>query len=216
MDLEKYNEKRDFSKTKEPKGEVEKSKGALRFVVQKHAASHLHYDFRLEIDGVLASWAVPKGPSADPADRRLAVHVENHPMDYINFEGSIPEGEYGGGTVMVWDTGTYHAENNEDSANDDVLMQKQIADGSIKIVLEGKKLKGAWHLVKMKGDDKNWLLMKSKSDSLSKQKDFTAKSVLTERTMDQISKSDKEWISGGEHIKDSSKKEEAEILQKKK
>ncbi len=216
MDLEKYNEKRDFTKTKEPKGESKKSDGALRFVVQKHAASHLHYDFRLEIDGVLASWAVPKGPSADPSDRRLAVHVENHPMDYINFEGTIPEGEYGGGTVMVWDTGTYHAENNDDATKDDALMQKQIEEGSIKIILRGKKLKGAWHLVKMKGDEKNWLLMKNKSDSESKKKEFTAKSVLSERTMDQISKSDVEWVSGGEHIKDTDKKEEEETLQKKK
>ncbi len=211
MDLEKYNEKRDFDKTKEPKGEAKKSKGALRFVVQKHEASHLHYDFRLEIDGVLASWAVPKGPSADPSDRRLAVHVENHPMDYINFEGTIPEGEYGGGTVMVWDTGTYHAEGNDDIKKDNSLMQKQIGEGSIKIVLEGTKMKGAWHLVKMKGDEKNWLLMKNKSDSKSKQKEFVAKSVLSGRTMAEISKSDVEWVAGAEH-----QKEETETLQKKK
>ena len=210
MDLEKYNEKRDFDKTNEPKGKTKKSVGKLRFVVQKHEASHLHYDFRLEIDGVLVSWAVPKGPSADPADRRLAVHVENHPMDYIDFEGTIPEGEYGGGTVMVWDTGTYHAEGNENIKKDNSLMQKQIEDGSIKIVLEGTKLKGTWHLVKMKGDDKNWLLMKNKSDTLSKQKEFTSKSVLSGRTMNQISKSDVEWTSEGEH-----KKEKPEVAQKK-
>ena len=210
MDLEKYNEKRDFDKTKEPKGELHKSKGALRFVVQKHEASHLHYDFRLEVDGVLVSWAVPKGPSADPSDKRLAVHVENHPMDYINFEGTIPEGEYGGGTVMVWDTGTYHAEGNEDIKKDNSLMQKQIEEGSIKIVLEGKKMKGAWHLVKMKGDAKNWLLMKNKSDSDSNEKEFVAKSVLSGRTMEEISKTDVEWTSGAEH-----QKEETETLQKK-
>ncbi len=210
MDLQTYNKKRDFDKTKEPKGRTKKSNGALRFVVQKHAASHLHYDFRLEIDGVLVSWAVPKGPSADPADRRLAVHVENHPMDYINFEGTIPEGEYGGGTVMVWDTGTYHAEGNEDIKKDNSLMQKQIEDGSIKIVLEGTKLKGTWHLVKMKGDDKNWLLMKNKSDALSKQKEFTSKSILSDRTMDEISESNTEWSSEGEN-----QKEGTENLQKK-
>lgn len=210
MDLQTYNKKRDFDKTKEPKGRTKKSNGALRFVVQKHAASHLHYDFRLEIDGVLVSWAVPKGPSADPADRRLAVHVENHPMDYINFEGTIPEGEYGGGTVMVWDTGTYHAEGNEDIKKDNSLMQKQIEDGSIKIVLEGTKLKGTWHLVKMKGDDKNWLLMKNKSDALSKQKEFTSKSILSDRTMDEISESNTEWSSEAEH-----QKEGTENLQKK-
>lgn len=210
MDLQTYNKKRDFDKTKEPKGRTKKSNGALRFVVQKHAASHLHYDFRLEIDGVLVSWAVPKGPSADPADRRLAVHVENHPMDYINFEGTIPEGEYGGGTVMVWDTGTYHAEGNEDIKKDNSLMQKQIEDGSIKIVLEGTKLKGTWHLVKMKGDDKNWLLMKNKSDALSKQKEFTSKSILSDRTMDEISESNTEWSAEAEH-----QKEGTENLQKK-
>ena len=215
MDLDKYNEKRDFTKTKEPKGAVKKSDGVLRFVVQMHDASHLHYDFRLEIDGVLVSWAVPKGPSEDPADKRLAVHVENHPMDYINFEGTIPEGEYGGGTVMVWDTGTYRAEDNDDAKNDDALMQKQLEDGSIKIIIEGEKLKGAWHMVKMKGNEKNWLLMKSKSDSKSLKKDFTAKSVLSDRTMEQISQSDLEWTSGGEHQKES-KKEENETPQKKK
>ena len=216
MDLEKYNEKRDFDITKEPKGETKKSNGALRFVVQKHKASHLHYDFRLEIDGVLASWAVPKGPSADPADRRLAVHVENHPMNYIDFEGTIPQGQYGGGTVMVWDTGTYHAEENEDIKKDNSLMQKQIQDGSIKIILEGKKLKGAWHLVRMKGDEKNWLLMKNKSDSLSRESDFTAISVLSDRTMDQISKSDSEWISGAEHKKESDTDAKDENPEKKK
>ena len=215
MDLDKYNKKRDFSKTKEPKGAIKKSKGALRFVVQKHAASHLHYDFRLEINGVLVSWAVPKGPSADYADRRLAVHVENHPMDYINFEGTIPEGEYGGGTVMVWDTGTYHAEGNEDPKKDDALMQKQLEDGSIKIIIKGEKLKGAWHLVKMKGDKKNWLLMKSKSDHESLAKEFTDKSILSNKTMDQIAKSEVEWISGEEHIKNSANAEN-ETLQKKK
>ena len=210
MDLDKYNEKRNFTKTMEPKGATEKSHGALRFVVQKHAASHLHYDFRLEIDGVLVSWAVPKGPSADPSERRLAVHVENHPMDYINFEGTIPPREYGGGTVMVWDSGTYHAENNKDINQDDALMQTQLADGSIKIVLKGHKLKGAWHIVKMKGDDKNWLLMKNKSDSLSKKKEFTAKSVLSDRTMDEISKSEAERTS-----ENRDQKEENEVLQKK-
>lgn len=211
MDLEKYNEKRDFDRTKEPKGELHKSKGALQFVVQKHKASHLHYDFRLEIGGVLVSWAVPKGPSADPSDRRLAVHVENHPMDYLHFEGTIPAGEYGGGTVMVWDTGTYHTEGNEDIKKDDSLMQKQIEDGSIKIVLEGTKMKGAWHLVKMKGDQKNWLLMKSRSDSDSNEKEFVAKSVLSGRTMEEISKTDVEWNSESAH-----QKEKEKPLQKKK
>ena len=164
MGLEKYNEKRDFKKTREPKGIKKSSKGKLRFVVQKHDASRLHYDFRLEIDGVLVSWAVPKGPSANPADRRLAVQTEDHPIGYIDFEGTIPQGEYGGGTVMVWDIGTYHAEGNEDDARDNSLMKKQLRDGNIKVVLEGKKLKGSWHCVMMKGEDRQWLLMKGEDE----------------------------------------------------
>jgi len=165
MALEKYNQKRDFSKTKEPKGIKKASKGELTFVIQKHAASRLHYDFRLEIDGVLVSWAVPKGPSANPSDKRLAVQTEDHPMDYFDFEGTIPKGEYGGGTVMVWDYGTYRPENTETAvAQDNKTMKKQLAEGSIKIILKGKKLSGAWHLVEMKGKDNLWLLMKSKDE----------------------------------------------------
>lgn len=165
MALEKYNKKRDFSKTKEPKGIKKTSKGALTFVIQKHAASRLHYDFRLEIDGVLVSWAVPKGPSANPSDKRLAVQTEDHPMDYFDFEGTIPKGEYGGGTVMVWDYGTYRPENAEKAiAQDNKTMKQQLAEGSIKIILKGKKLSGAWHLVEMKGKDNLWLLMKSKDE----------------------------------------------------
>ena len=194
MALEKYNAKRDFKKTKEPKGIKKSSKGQLRFVVQKHAASHLHYDFRLEINGVLVSWAVPKGPSGNPADKRLAMHVEDHPMDYIDFEGTIPKGEYGGGTVMVWDIGTYHAEGNDVVSKDNALMKKQLASGSIKIVLDGQKLKGAWHLVKMKGENDQWLLMKSKDEFVSK-KDFDPNSILTGRDFDAIAKGTAVWHS---------------------
>jgi bifunctional non-homologous end joining protein LigD len=107
MSLAQYHQKRKFSKTPEPKGEVAKNFGPLMFVIQKHAASSLHYDFRLEMDGVLKSWAVPKGPSLNPDDKRLAMEVEDHPLDYANFEGIIPKGNYGGGTVMVWDKGVY-------------------------------------------------------------------------------------------------------------
>src|SRR6476620_12164200 len=121
MGLEKYNEKRDFTKTREPKGVKKASHGKLQFVVQKHAASRLHYDFRLEIDGVMVSWAVPKGPSANPADKRLAVQTEDHPMGYMDFEGTIPKGEYGGGPVIVWDIGTYHAEGNDDIKKDNAI-----------------------------------------------------------------------------------------------
>lgn len=194
MALEKYNQKRDFSKTKEPKGVKKSSKGNLRFVVQKHAASHLHYDFRLEIDGVLVSWAVPKGPSANPADRRLAVQTEDHPMDYIDFEGTIPEGEYGGGTVMVWDIGDYHAEGADSLADDKTILRKQLKDGSIKVVLEGKKMKGSWHIVRMKGENRQWLLMKSK-DEFANSKEFEPNSVLTGRDFDAIAKGDNVWES---------------------
>ncbi|RZK04174.1 MAG: DNA ligase, partial [Flavobacterium sp.] len=178
MALEKYNEKRDFSKTKEPKGVKKSSKDNLRFVVQKHAASRLHYDFRLEIDGVLVSWAIPKGPSSNPSDRRLAVQTEDHPMDYIDFEGTIPKGEYGGGTVMVWDIGTYHAEGSDTLAEDKRVLRKQLKEGSIKVTLEGKKLKGSWHIVRMKGENRQWLLMKAKDDHAN-QKEYEPNSVLS-------------------------------------
>jgi len=205
MALEKYNEKRDFKKTQEPKGVKKASKGELRFVVQKHAASHLHYDFRLEIDGVLASWAVPKGPSGNPSDKRLAMHVEDHPMDYIDFEGTIPKGEYGGGTVMVWDIGTYHAEDNSDVSKDNAVMKKQLRDGSIKIILKGKKLKGSWHLVKMKGDADQWLLMKSKDEFSGKDIEYDPNSILTKRDFDEIAKGNSVWKSNRKSEKNTTK-----------
>lgn len=180
MPLEKYNQKRDFSKTKEPKGVKKTSKGALTFVVQKHDASRLHYDFRLEIDGVLVSWAVPKGPSANTSDKRLAVQTEDHPMDYFDFEGTIPKGEYGGGTVMVWDYGTFRPENAEKTiSQDNKIMKKQLADGSIKIILNGKKMQGAWHLVQMKGKENMWLLMKSKDEFAGEKIKFDENSAVS-------------------------------------
>lgn len=192
MGLSRYNEKRDFQKTKEPKGVTAETKGALRFVIQKHAASHLHYDFRLEIDGVLVSWAVPKGPSLNPSDRRLAMHVEDHPMDYMKFEGTIPKGEYGGGTVMVWDIGTYRPETAEGPTDDDNdLMKKQLKERSIKIVMEGEKVKGAWHLFEMKDDQ--WLLTKADDAFAGKKKKFVETSVLTGRNFDAIAAGDDVW-----------------------
>ena len=146
MSLGLYKKKRDFKSTPEPEGAVKPSQ-KLRFVVQKHQATHLHYDFRLELDGVLKSWAVPKGPRTEPSVRRLAVAVEDHPIDYISFEGKIPEGEYGAGTVEIWDKGTFEL--------------KKRTDKTISFVLHGSKLKGDYRLVNFK--ENNWLLFKPKT-----------------------------------------------------
>lgn len=160
MSLAEYHSKRDFRKTAEPKGAVHRSeKAGLQFVIQKHAASHLHYDFRLELDGVLKSWAVPQGPCLDPARKRLAVQVEDHPLDYATFEGIIPSGEYGGGTVIVWDRGTWEPHGDPHVG---------LRSGQLKFDLDGEKLKGAWTLVRMrsKPNEKkaNWLLIKERDD----------------------------------------------------
>lgn len=190
MALEKYNEKRDFKKTREPKGKLEKSTGALRFVVQKHAASHLHYDFRLEVNGVLVSWAVPKGPSANPSDKRLAMQTEDHPMAYVDFEGTIPKGQYGGGTVMVWDIGTFQPEGISQRSKDNATLRKMLREGNIKIILDGQKLKGAWHLVRMKDEERQWLLMKSKDEFSGTTVTYPQTSVLTGRDLDEIASAD--------------------------
>lgn len=163
MDLSKYNQKRDFDSTTEPKGEIEKSKNELIFVVQKHAASYLHYDFRLEMDGVLKSWAIPKGPSMNSEEKRLAILVEDHPFAYKDFEGSIPEGNYGAGTVIVWDTGTYTL--NDDDNGVETKFKSDLKKGLLSFVLNGKKLKGEFTLVRLKIPQKNaWLLMKKKDE----------------------------------------------------
>ncbi len=159
MALEEYKRKRNFQATPEPEGKVKESAGSS-FVIQKHAATRLHYDFRLEMDGVLKSWAVPKGPSLDPAEKRLAVHVEDHPIDYGGFEGIIPKGQYGGGTVLLWDRGTWHSE------WDPAASYKK---GHFKFRLEGEKLHGGWHLVRMHGrqggeNGENWLLFKEEDE----------------------------------------------------
>lgn len=185
MKLYEYNTKRDFKKTAEPKGKIRKSGKELLFVIQKHDASQLHYDFRLEMDGVLVSWAIPKGPSSDASVKRLAVHVENHPMGYIDFEGTIPKGQYGGGTVMVWDTGTFFAEGSKDYEESEKLVKKMHDQGNIKIEMHGKKLKGLYHLIRMKGKDQEWLLMKGE-DKYANKKEFDQHSVLTGRTMYEI------------------------------
>lgn len=161
MDLEKYNEKRNFEDTPEPKGEKAKKSDKLTFVIQRHQASHLHYDFRLEMNGVLKSWAIPKGPSLDPGDKRLAVHVEDHPLPYGKFYGEIPKGNYGAGTVEIWDEGTYVPM--EKSEDEEKHLLAQLKKGDIKFTLKGKHLKGSFALVRMNdGKDKNWLLIKKK------------------------------------------------------
>lgn len=179
MSLSLYNKKRDFKKTAEPAGKEKSSKGSLRFVIQKHDASTVHYDFRLEMDGVLKSWAVPKGPSLNPADKRLAMMVEDHPFDYRNFEGVIPASEYGGGTVIVWDEGTYEptaAENMNRKEQEQRLLQ-QLAAGKISFVLHGEKLRGEYTLFQMKGrGEKSWMLIKKKDD-WSRTEDITQNEI---------------------------------------
>jgi bifunctional non-homologous end joining protein LigD len=208
--LSEYNKKRDFNKTAEPEGKVKKGGKELHFVVQKHDASRLHYDFRLEIDGVLVSWAVPKGPVADTSIKRLAMHVEDHPMDYIDFEGTIPKGEYGGGTVMVWDTGTYMAEGSDNAAESEKLLRKMYQDGNIKIVMNGKKLKGSYHMIQMHGKDKEWLLLKGKDDYANK-KEFDQTSVLTGRTLDEIASDKKSDVWESNHEKKAESKKPNKI-----
>jgi bifunctional non-homologous end joining protein LigD len=186
MSLKKYREKRDFHRTPEPSGEPRSSRKRQRsliYVVQKHRASQLHYDFRLEFRGVLLSWAVPKGPSLDPSVKRLAMRVEDHPVDYAEFEGVIPEG-YGAGTVMVWDHGTWSAE------SDDVA--EALGRGDLKFVLHGKKLRGSWVLVRTRRfgskADNSWLLIKHR-DRFASSKDVTIerpRSAVSNRFLAQI------------------------------
>src|SRR5580693_5308712 len=166
MTLKTYNEKRNFKVTPEPSGKAAAKRADATeriYVIQKHRATALHYDFRLEWNGVLLSWAVPKGPSLDPSVKRLAMQVEDHPIDYANFEGVIPEGEYGGGTVMVWDKGTWEPE----VEDVDAALKK----GDLKFTLHGKKLKGSWVLVRTRGygrsSDRSWLLIKHRDQFAS-------------------------------------------------
>lgn len=189
MALEKYKQKRNFTQTSEPEGKVSKSDKELIFVVQKHAASHLHYDFRLELGGVLLSWAVPKGPSLNPEDKRLAMMVEDHPYDYKDFEGHIPQGNYGAGNVIVWDHGTYTT-TDENSADIQRTLRAGLHKGHLSFILTGKKLKGEFALVKMKGRQENaWLLLK-KDDKYASGDDVLVKnkSVISRRTLESLEK----------------------------
>jgi bifunctional non-homologous end joining protein LigD len=185
MSLDEYTKKRDLSRTPEPAAKVVTTGQALSFVVHKHAASHLHYDLRLELDGVLKSWAVPKGPSLDPAVKRLAMMVEDHPYDYRNFEGTIPKGNYGAGEVIIWDEGTYHAPGVTDSQESEKLLRAGLYKGDLKFVLEGHKLRGEFALVKIKADkDNSWLLIKKK-DAAATSEDITRdnRSVVSDATL---------------------------------
>lgn len=161
--LKRYREKRDLRKSPEPGGGRRSSKGGRRFVIQKHDAGRLHYDFRLEVDGVLVSWAVPKGPSTDPGERRLAVRTEDHPLDYATFEGVIPEGEYGAGAVIVWDTGPYR-NLRANKGPDSLSMPRSIDDGLVEVWLEGEKLRGGYALKRLEDRESDWLLIKMDDD----------------------------------------------------
>jgi bifunctional non-homologous end joining protein LigD len=189
MSLDSYRKKRNFDATPEPAGRVRRAGRKRMFVVQKHAASHLHYDFRLEIGGVLVSWAVPKGPTLDPSSKRFATMTEDHPIEYSEFEGVIPEGHYGAGTVIVWDKGSFEPEG-------DLSPEEQLAKGELKFELEGKKLRGAFVLVHMgrhhgkPGEKSRWLLIKRKDQWANSQWNADARgvvrSVLTGRTLEEI------------------------------
>jgi len=190
MKLNEYRKKRHFDATPEPRGASdirEKGKGSLIYVVQKHMASHLHYDFRLEWRNVLLSWAVPKGPSLDPGVKRLAMQTEDHPVEYSDFEGVIPAGQYGAGVVMLWDRGTWHP----GSADVDASLQK----GEIRFVLHGTKLQGSWALVRTRGFGKNplrssWLLIKHR-DQYASGRDVTQeepRSVVSQRLLEEIAR----------------------------
>jgi bifunctional non-homologous end joining protein LigD len=174
--LAEYNRKRRFEVTPEPAGKPGRAKKEkLEFVVQKHRASRLHYDFRLEHDGVMLSWAVPKGPSLDPSNKRFAMQTEDHPIEYNQFEGVIPEGEYGGGTVMIWDRGAWEPEVED--------VGRALAKGDLKFTLRGKKLRGSWVLVRMR--PRQWLLIKHRDDHASSADIIATKprSVVSRRTL---------------------------------
>src|ERR1700738_695730 len=192
MGLKEYKRKRDFARTAEPKGKPrpKQVRGACRFVIQKHDARRLHYDFRLQMEGVLKSWALPKGLPWKQGEKHLAVEVEDHPIDYETFEGVIPEGNYGGGTVMVWDCGNYYVYGEQPV--------KSLREGKLHLVLDGKKAKGEWTLVRIRGRDgeKNqWLILKTGGDAKPISKKLEDQSVKTGRTMKQIAEArDAGWV----------------------
>jgi DNA ligase D-like protein (predicted 3'-phosphoesterase) len=191
--LETYRSRRDFRRSPEPSGGRHgwKKRNPV-FVIQEHDASSHHYDFRVEVEGALASWAVPRGPSTDPREKRLAVRVEDHPLEYADFEGVIPEGEYGGGTVIVWDAGPYRNLKRDDEGNE-VPVAEALAQGALEIWLEGRKLRGGYALVhgRVGGKDENWLLVKMKDEGADARRNPTStepESVLSGRTLDEVAR----------------------------
>ncbi len=188
-DLKEYRSKRDFRSTSEPKGNGSRAGEHPLFVIQKHDASSLHYDFRLEVDGVLKCWAVPKGPSTDPREKRLAVPTEDHPLEYADFEGTIPSDEYGGGTVLIWDRGPYR-NLRADKDGEGMSMSEAIADGKVEVWLEGEKISGGYALVRTGGgDDERWLLIKMRDDAADARRRPTSTepaSVASGRTLDDV------------------------------
>lgn len=186
--LETYKKRRNFTKSPEPSGKKEKTSKKNIFVIQKHAATRLHYDFRLAIGGILVSWAIPKGPSLNPQDKRLAIQTDDHPLSYANFEGIIPEGNYGAGTVMVWDIGIYKNIKKKDGKI--IPMKTCLKNGHLEFFLEGKKLQGKFALIKMKNREQ-WLLVKMRDEHADAQKNplkTQPQSAITGKTMNQIAK----------------------------
>ncbi|HEX7848022.1 MAG TPA: DNA polymerase ligase N-terminal domain-containing protein [Chitinophagaceae bacterium] len=217
MALTVYKKKRSFKDTPEPTGGKSKV-SELRFVIQKHDATRLHYDFRLEMEGVLKSWAVPKGPSLNPEDKRLAMMVEDHPYDYRTFEGIIPEGNYGAGTVIVWDEGTYGSLEGGIKKEQEKSLLQQLKKGSLKFKLNGKKLKGEFALVKLKNaEDNAWLLIKHR-DKYAKETDVTKKdkSVVSGKTLAGIERTSKNVWTSSPKKKTASAKTRSSRVQKKK
>ncbi len=189
MDLKEYESKRDFKKTPEPEPGTLPGAEGLVFVVHKHAARNLHYDLRLELDGVLKSWAVPKGPSMDPSSKRLAMMVEDHPFDYKDFEGVIPEGNYGAGSVIIWDRGYYHHPLAKNGKENGELLKEGLEKGDLKFILHGEKLHGQFALVKIRSDEKSWLLLKKKDQYVAGEEVLKEnRSVLSNRTLDEVAR----------------------------
>ncbi len=199
-DLDEYREKRDFDASPEPPGGERAPGDRPLFVVQEHDASSRHWDFRLEADGVLKSWAVPKGPSTDPDEQRLAVRTEDHPLDYVDFEGRIPEDDYGGGRVIVWDLGPYRNLTETDDG-DEKPVATAVDQGHVEVWLEGDKLQGGWRLVhaRMGGEEDNWLLQKLDDEGADARRNPTSterESVLTGRTVDEVDEDDPTYEGG--------------------